>query len=97
VRSAGPEAVQPQMLQCRARARPIMHGAAVIERWRHPYRSRCAIGRAATRSSTPGLTCASTIDDRVEVGFGLRTATAALELGSLLDRKRHVMDVTVNL
>ena len=67
-----------------------------VERCCHPYRSK---GQhvACHRSDTRMLTGTSTINNCVEVGFGPGTTTAALEVGSLLDRKRHVVDVAVNL
>ena len=39
----------------------------------------------------------SLLHDREEIGFAFRTTAATLELGSLLDRERHVMYVAVNL
>jgi hypothetical protein len=48
-------------------------------------------------SSTCGLATRSLLDDRKEIWFALRTTAATLELGSLFDRERHVMDITVNL
>jgi len=48
-------------------------------------------------SSTCGLGTRSLLDDRKEIWFALRTTAATLELGSLLDRKRHVMYVAINL
>jgi hypothetical protein len=40
---------------------------------------------------------ASSIDDRYEVSLAPRATTATLELGSHLDRKRHMVDVAVNV
>lgn len=48
-------------------------------------------------SSTRGLGPRSLLHDRKEVWFAFRTTAAALELGSLFNRERHVMDVTINL
>jgi len=48
-------------------------------------------------SSTRGLGPRSLLHDRKEIRFTLRTTAATLELGSLFDRERHVMDITVNL
>jgi len=48
-------------------------------------------------SNTRRLTGASAIYDCVEVRFALGATAAALEVGSLLDRKRHVVDVAVDL
>ena len=67
-----------------------------LERWCHPYHSK-GLHVACHRSNTRRLTGTSTIYNRVEVGFGLGTTTATLEVRSLLDRKRHVVDVAVNL
>ena len=62
-----------------------------------PRRHSKGLHVACHRSNTRRLTGTSTIYNRVEVGFGLGTTTATLEVRSLLDRKRHVVDVAVNL
>ena len=48
-------------------------------------------------SSACGLAPRSLLHDREEIRFAFRTTAATLELGSLLDRERHVMYVAVNL
>src|SRR5215813_1816811 len=54
------------------------------------------IGRLAL-SSICGSDGTSCIHDSKELGLAPRTTTAAFKLGSLLDRKRHVMDVPLHL
>jgi hypothetical protein len=79
----GPDDVTPQTLERSRSSVPAYHSKGLHV--------------ACHRSDTRWLTGTSTIHNRVEVGFGLGTTTAALEVGSLLDRKRHVVDVAVNL
>jgi hypothetical protein len=50
-----------------------------------PYLAACRLRRT------------SCIHDCLKVCLALRATAATLELGSLLDRKRHMMDVAVNL
>ena len=48
-------------------------------------------------SSTCSLGPRPLLHHRKEIWFALRTTAATLELGSLLDRERHVMYVAINL
>jgi hypothetical protein len=56
-----------------------------------------ALRRLAICSTARRLDRTSSIDNRNEISLVLCTTAAALELGSLLDRKRHMMDVPVDL
>ena len=55
------------------------------------------VGMLAFYSSTCGLSSRSLLHDRKEIWFALRTTATTLELGSLFDRERHVMNVAINL
>ena len=61
------------------------------------YKRLHELGMLAFYSSACGLNPRSLLHDRKEIWFALRTTAATLELGSLFDRERHMMNVAINL
>jgi hypothetical protein len=63
-----------------------------------PFRlSSRPMGQAGDSAFNIALDRAASIHDRNEVCLTLRATAAALELCSLLDRKRHMVDIAVHL
>src|SRR5262249_796742 len=73
-----------------ARARRASRGEARV--WRGSLPLTPHLSRTCRWDRT-----SSSLDNRNEVSLALRTTTAAIELGSHLDRKRHMVDIAFNL
>ena len=103
VRSAGPgpataKPTRPPSQPCRkVWPLPLEMGAAISQVSKQGNAKVSVVAGSEFHSNACRLGPGSLLHDRKEICLALRTTAATIELGSLFDRKRHMMYIAVNL